>query len=72
MRFIEDGDESVDLVLFVNGFPVATAELKNPLTNQTVAGRDHAVPEAATLGTRSSGSRRERWSTSQSIPTWST
>ena len=36
VRFIEDGDQSVDLVLFVNGFPVATAELKNPLTNQTV------------------------------------
>src|ERR1019366_1384814 len=29
-------DQSVDLVLFVNGFPIATAELKNPLTNQTV------------------------------------
>jgi|CZKU01.1.fsa_nt_gi type I restriction enzyme R subunit len=36
VRFVEDGDQSVDLVLFVNGFPVATAELKNPLTNQTV------------------------------------
>ncbi|MFO0666768.1 MAG: type I restriction endonuclease [Polyangiaceae bacterium] len=36
VRFIEDGDQSVDLVLFVNGFPIATAELKNPLTNQTV------------------------------------
>lgn len=36
VRFIPDGGESVDLVLFVNGFPVATAELKNPLTNQTV------------------------------------
>jgi type I restriction enzyme, R subunit len=36
IRFIEDGDQSIDLVLFVNGFPVATAELKNPLTNQTV------------------------------------
>jgi type I restriction enzyme R subunit len=36
VRFIEDGDQSVDLVLFVNGFPVATAELKNPMTHQTV------------------------------------
>jgi type I restriction enzyme R subunit len=36
VRFIEDGDQSVDLVLFLNGFPIATAELKNPLTNQTV------------------------------------
>ena len=30
----------IDLVLFVNGMPVATAELKNPLTNQTV---QHAI-----------------------------
>ncbi|HEX5402063.1 MAG TPA: DEAD/DEAH box helicase family protein [Pseudonocardiaceae bacterium] len=29
-------DKSLDLVLFVNGVPVATAELKNPLTGQTV------------------------------------
>ncbi|HEY4016507.1 MAG TPA: type I restriction endonuclease [Polyangiaceae bacterium] len=36
VRFVEDGDESIDLVLFVNGFPIATAELKNPLTKQTV------------------------------------
>ncbi|GLZ00252.1 DEAD/DEAH box helicase family protein [Actinoplanes sp. NBRC 103695] len=28
--------KSLDLVLFVNGIPLATAELKNPLTGQTV------------------------------------
>lgn len=27
---------SLDLVLFLNGLPVATAELKNPLSGQTV------------------------------------
>jgi type I restriction enzyme R subunit len=32
--------DSVDLALFVNGIPVATAELKNPLTQQSVA---HAI-----------------------------
>jgi type I restriction enzyme R subunit len=36
VRFVPDGDQSVDLVLFVNGFPIATAELKNPLTKQDV------------------------------------
>ncbi|HMC95539.1 MAG TPA: type I restriction endonuclease, partial [Polyangia bacterium] len=36
VRFIVDRDDSVDVVLFVNGLPVATAELKNPMTNQTV------------------------------------
>lgn len=29
--------ETIDLALMVNGIPVATAELKNPLTGQTVA-----------------------------------
>ena len=33
-------NKTLDLALFVNGVPVATAELKNPLTGQTV---DHAM-----------------------------
>jgi type I restriction enzyme, R subunit len=36
VKFAPDEDKSLDLVLFVNGFPVATVELKNPLTHQTV------------------------------------
>ena len=36
VRFAPDEDKSIDLVLFLNGFPVATAELKNPLTQQNV------------------------------------
>ncbi|MBU8541989.1 type I restriction endonuclease subunit R [Falsiroseomonas tokyonensis] len=32
---------SIDLVLAVNGLPVATAELKNPFTNQTVEHAKH-------------------------------
>lgn len=35
-----DRDKSLDMVLFVNGLPVATAELKNPLTSQDV---HHAI-----------------------------
>src|SRR5262245_7658718 len=31
-----DHSKSLDLVLFLNGLPVATAELKNPLSGQTV------------------------------------
>jgi type I restriction enzyme R subunit len=34
--FTKTPDKSLDLVLFINGVPVATAELKNPLTQQTV------------------------------------
>jgi len=51
------GDNTLDLCLFLNGIPVATAELKNPLTNQTV---EHAKeqyrrdrdPDNVTLGRR--------------------
>lgn len=34
--------DSVDLTLFVNGIPTATAELKNPLTHQSV---EHAITQ---------------------------
>jgi type I restriction enzyme, R subunit len=40
VRFNPKSEETIDLVLFVNGLPVATAELKNQLTGQTV---DHAM-----------------------------
>jgi type I restriction enzyme, R subunit len=43
VRFsIRDANKSVDLVLFVNGLPVATIELKNPNTRQNV---DHAIAQ---------------------------
>ena len=40
-----DSTKTIDLVLFVNGIPVATAELKNPLTGQTV---EHAKAQYRT------------------------
>ena len=36
VRFIPGHDDSIDLVFFLNGLPVATIELKNELTNQDV------------------------------------
>lgn len=33
-------NKTLDLVIFLNGIPILTAELKNPLTNQTV---EHAI-----------------------------
>ena len=36
LPFDPDSNQTIDLALFVNGIPVATAELKNPYTNQTV------------------------------------
>ena len=36
LRFSPHSEQSVDVTLSVNGIPVATVELKNPLTGQTV------------------------------------
>lgn len=35
VRYTEDSSKSIDLLLCVNGIPVATAEIKNPATGQT-------------------------------------
>lgn len=42
LGFDPNSTKTLDLVLFVNGIPTATAELKNPLTNQTV---EHAITQ---------------------------
>ena len=36
LRYSEKGNQSLDLALFLNGIPVFTAELKNPLNGQDV------------------------------------
>jgi type I restriction enzyme R subunit len=36
VRYSEKTDHSLDLVLFLNGLPLFTAELKNPLNNQDI------------------------------------
>lgn len=40
LQYSEQSAKSIDLVLFLNGIPIFTAELKNPLTGQNV---EHAV-----------------------------
>jgi type I restriction enzyme R subunit len=35
-RYDPHADSSIDLAILVNGIPTATAELKNPITNQTI------------------------------------
>ena len=42
LRYEPSSNKTIDLGLFVNGIPVATAELKNPLTGQSV---EHAVAQ---------------------------
>ena len=41
-----DAAHSVDLAFFVNGLPVASVELKNPMTGQDARSRGRAVPAA--------------------------
>jgi len=36
VHYSEKNDKSIDLVLFLNGLPIFTAELKNPLTGQNI------------------------------------
>jgi type I restriction enzyme R subunit len=36
LKYSERNDKSLDVVLFLNGLPIFTAELKNPLTGQNV------------------------------------
>lgn len=42
LRYSEKNANSIDLVLFLNGLPILTAELKNPETGQTV---QHAIKQ---------------------------
>jgi len=42
VKFAVGEEKSIDMLLSVNGLPVATVELKNPLTSQTV---EHAVAQ---------------------------
>ena len=65
LRFDPASAHTVDLGLFVNGIPVATAELKNPLTGQTVENaiaqyRIDRPPSNRTLGRLGHGAFRGR------------
>jgi type I restriction enzyme R subunit len=57
LPFDPDSNKTVDLCLFVNGLPVATVELKNHLTGQSIEQavtqyRDDRDPKNVTLGRR--------------------
>ena len=66
LRYEAGSAKTLDLALFVNGIPVATAELKNPLTGQTV---EHAIGQYRTdRDPKNVTLRRGRSCTSRSIP----
>ena len=66
VRFDPSSGDSLDLVLFVNGVPTATAELKNRYTGQTVEHAIRQYREDRRAGTSCSGVARS--STSRSTP----
>ena len=47
LHYSERNNNSLDLALFLNGVPIFTAELKNPLTGQDGPGRHSAVPDGS-------------------------
>ena len=72
VRYSAKNENSLDLVLFLNGMPIFTAELKNPLTGQDVEDAIRAVQDAtATRASRSSPTAAAS-RISPSIRTWST
>ena len=68
LPFEPGSTKTLDLCLFVNGIPVATAELKNPLTGPDRRARDRAVPHRPRPDERDAR-RGGRSSTSRSTPT---
>ena len=70
LKYSPASENSLDLVLSLNGLPVVTAELKNPMSGQTWRPRQSAVQDRPRPARRrSSSSRSARSSTSPSIPT---
>jgi type I restriction enzyme, R subunit len=45
LHYSQSSEKSLDLVIFLNGLPIFTAELKNPLSGQTV---EHAIRQYRT------------------------
>ena len=45
LRYSQKNENSLDLVLFLNGIPIFTAELKNPLNGPERRGRDPPVQD---------------------------
>ena len=69
LRYSEQGEQSVNLVLFLNGIPIFTAELKNPLNGRTCRTRSASTGTTATRASRSSAtdaaSPTSRWTRSR-------
>ena len=64
-----DSNKTLDLCLFVNGIPVATAELKNHLTGQNIDTRSASTAKTATPRTSRSPAARScisRWTPTRS------
>jgi type I restriction enzyme R subunit len=51
LRYSEKNENCLDLVLFLNGIPIFTAELKNPLSGQDI---EDAIKQSRRIATRAS------------------
>ena len=71
LRYSEKNENSLDLVLFLNGIPIFTAELKNPLTGQDVEDAIRSTRPTAIRASRSSPTAAAS-RISPSIRIWST
>jgi type I restriction enzyme, R subunit len=71
LYYSKDGEQSVDLVLFLNGLPIFTAELKNPLNGQNVLDAIRQYKECR-LPTETLFSFRRCMGISPLIQTWFT
>jgi type I restriction enzyme R subunit len=69
LRFSTRSEKSLDVTLSVNGIPIATLELKNAMTGQTVEDARRSTNRTVTRARRSSSSRSARWCISPWTPT---
>ena len=53
LRYSETGEQSLDLALFLNGIPIFTAELKNPLNGRASRTRSGSTRRTAIRASRS-------------------
>ena len=72
LRYSTKNENSIDMVIGLNGIPVATIELKNPMTGKTSSTPSTSTGSTETRARQFSTSNGGRSCTSRLIPTWHT
>lgn len=68
LRYSNKHQSEIDLVITLNGIPVLTAELKNPMTGQTGVTPSANIKTTETLTISSSASKSDHWCISPLTP----